>query len=258
MRKRSRLVLPSIHSTASAASPVSLASVLGILLGIAAAASPAAAGTLTGHVRLEGPRPTPPIITMSADPACDRQFPKGRPAETIVTGADGSLANVIVHVTAGFPKKFAFPPFRQSSEVTIDQKGCAYVPHVLAVRVGEEITIRNSDATIHNVSARSIENPPFNEATPGEGFVLRKTFRQPEIAVKLKCDIHPWMAAYVGVFEHPYFAVTGSDGSFTITGLPESEYTVEAWHESLGVQSAAVELDDDSATARLDFSFAGN
>ena len=225
--------------------------------GIAATATPAAAGTVSGHVRFDGLRHEPPIITMTADPACDRQFPKGRPAETVVTSADGGLANVIVYVRSGFPKKFLFPPLQQSHETSIDQKGCAFVPHVLAVRVGEEITIHNSDATRHNVNGRSVENPPFNEATPGEGFVLRKTFQQPELAVKLKCDIHPWMAAYVGVFDHPFFAVTAADGSFTISGLPESKYTVEAWHESLGVHSAAVELDDDAATARLDFSFAG-
>lgn len=196
---------------------------------------------------------------MSADPACDRQFPQGRPAEMIVAGADGGLANVFVHVKSGLPKKFVVPPAAAAGEIVLDQKACTYVPHVLAVRVGQEVTIRNSDPTIHNVNGRSIANAPFNEATPGLNDVLRRTFLQPEVAVKLKCDIHPWMTAYVGVFSHPYHAVSASDGSFTITGLPESDkYTVEAWHETLGTRSAVVEIDDEDATVQVNFSFAGN
>ena len=220
-------------------------------------ASAADAATITGHVRVTGSIPKPPIITMTADPACDHLYPHGRPAEIVVAGPDGALANVFVYVKTGLPKKFVFP-MPAPREVRLDQKGCAFVPHAIGVRVGEEITIHNSDPTMHNVNARAAINPPFNEATPGEDESLRKSFARPEVAVKLKCDIHPWMSAYIGVFDHPFFAVTGTDGAFTISGLPESDYTVEAWHESLGVRAANVKLDDDDKTATLDFSFAGN
>lgn len=231
------------------------------LVALAAAATllstGARAATITGHVRLTGEIPKPPTITMSADPVCDRMSPGGRPAEVIVADANGGLANVFVYVKTGLPKKFPIPAV-PSTEPRIDQKGCVFVPHAIGVRVGQEIQIHSSDATMHNVAARSHANPPFNEATPGEDEALRKSFQRPEVAVKLKCDIHPWMAAYVGVFDHPFFAVTGSDGSFRIEGLPESEYTVEVWHESLGTKSAAIELEDDDETKSLDFSFAGN
>ncbi|HXC50415.1 MAG TPA: hypothetical protein VN634_05995 [Candidatus Limnocylindrales bacterium] len=220
-------------------------------------AAGADAATIVGHVRLTGPIPKPPTITMTADPVCDRLSPHGRPAEMIVAGPDGALANVFVYVRSGLPKKFVIPP-STAGEAKLDQVGCAFVPHAIALRVGQELTIHSSDPTMHNVAGRSIENAPFNDATPGEGAVLRRTFDRPELPVKLKCDIHPWMSAYVGVFDHPYFAVTGRDGSFTIDGLPESEYTVEAWHETLGSHAVKVEIDDEKKIATVDFSFAGN
>lgn len=227
------------------------------LLAAATLASSADAASISGLATLQGAPPARPTITMTADPACDRLHPQGRAAEVVVADASGSLANVIVWVSAGLPKDYRPPAVPQQSAV-IDQNGCAYVPHVIAVRAGQEVEIRNSDPTLHNVHARSTENVPFNDAMPMQGQVIRKSFVLPEVAVKLKCDIHPWMAAYVGVFPHPFFAVTGPDGRFTLSGLPEGDYTIEAWHESLGRRSVKVEIDDEEDAATADFFFAGN
>jgi len=216
---------------------------------------PAFAGTVSGHARYQGPPPERPIMFMTADPACDKMSPKGRPSEVVVVDSSGGLANVLVYVKSGLEDDATWP--MPTSSVRIDQTGCMYVPHVIAVRAGQELEVHSADPTLHNVNARTARNTPFNEAMLGAGTVLRKSFVQPEVAVKLKCDIHPWMSAYVGVFAHPFFSVTSADGTFSLPALPEGDYLIEAWHESLGVQSAKVEVDDDGV-ATVDFSFAGN
>ena len=232
------------------------AALLAGVLVAAAAQAGTETGAITGRVRLDGTAPQRPVITMSADPACDRLFPNGRPSEMVIVDPAGGLANVLVYVKAGLPDDFQPPP-PPAAAASIDQKGCAYVPHVLGVRVDQEVEIHNGDATLHDVNARSTVNPPFNAPMPVQNQVLRKAFRHPELPVKLKCDIHPWMSAYIGVFAHPFFAVTGADGSFSIPGLPVGDYTIEAWHESLAVRYAKVSVEAD-VSARLEFSFAGN
>ncbi len=234
------------------ASPAGIAA-LSTLLAVALPTL-AAATTLTGHVRYEGTPPARPTIHMSADPACDKIAPEGRPADTMVVDSSGGLANVLVYVKSGLSYKEKFPA--PTMRARIDQKGCIYVPHVIGVRTGQEIEIYSGDNTFHNVNAKTTENTPFNVATPTDTAVHR-SFSRPEVAVKLKCDIHPWMSAYVGVFDHPFFAVTKADGSFELPLLPEGDYTIEAWHESLGVRSAKVKVDD-GKPATVDFSFAGN
>ncbi|MFN2376837.1 MAG: carboxypeptidase regulatory-like domain-containing protein [Candidatus Binatia bacterium] len=227
----------------------------GLLLALFPSASGADTGTVYGTVRFEGAVPTPPTIYMSADPACDKMFPKGRPAETLVVGPTGGLSNVIVHVKAGLPKDYRAVP--ASGSVKVDQVGCAYVPHVVGLRTGQELVVHNGDETYHNVNARAAVNMAFNDAMPAKGLLMRKSFPLPEVAVKLKCDVHPWMSAYVGVFDHPFFVVTLPDGAFEFADLPEGDYTIEAWHESLGTRTAVVEVDDDEPVT-IDFRFAGN
>jgi plastocyanin len=192
---------------------------------------------------------------MSADPACDKISPQGRPSDVLVIDADGGIANVLVHVKSGLSGKTVWPASTETPK--IDQRGCVYVPHVIGVRVGQEIEIASADATLHNVNAKTSVNPPFNVALPGADQKIHRSFNAPEVAVKLKCDIHPWMTAYVGVFDHPFFDVSGADGRFVLPSLPEGEYTIEAWHESLGTRSVKIEVEDDEP-ASVDFSFAGN
>jgi len=217
--------------------------------------SAAFSGTVTGHARFLGAPPERPTMFMTADPTCDKLSPKGRPSEIVVVDPSGGLANVLVYVKSGLDDDTTWP--MPTAPARIDQTGCAYVPHVIGLRAGQELEVHSADPTLHNVNARTAHNTPFNEAMLGAGTVLRKSFVQPEVAVKLKCDIHPWMSAYVGVFAHPFFSVTSADGTFSLPALPGGDYLLEAWHESLGVQSAKVEVDDEGV-ATVDFSFAGN
>lgn len=206
-------------------------------------------------MRFEGPPPAPATLYMTLDPICDRVAPKGRPSETLLVDASGGIANVLVHVKSGLPGKTRW---ETPAEVArIEQKGCMFVPHVLAVRTGQDIEILNSDSTFYNVEAKAGSNHPFRVAMPGKGTSVQRSFASPEIAVKLKCNVHPWMSAYVGVFDHPFFAISAADGSFVLPRLPEGDYTIEAWHETLGVRSARVSVEEDE-TATVEFSFAGN
>ncbi len=212
-------------------------------------------GIVRGRVRFEGPPPAPASLYMTLDPACDRLYPKGRPSDSLLVDPSGGLANVLVHVKSGLPGKtrWATP----DEAVRIEQKGCMFVPHVIAVRAGQEIDLHNSDPSFYNVSARANSNPSFRVAMPGRGASVRRSFASPEVAVKLKCDVHPWMSAFVGVFDHPFFAVSAADGSFVLPPLPEGDYTIEAWHETLGIRSSRIEVEEDE-TATVEFSFAGN
>ena len=135
-----------------------------------------------------------------------------------------------------------------------DQQGCRYRPHVFGIRVGQTLTIRNSDATLHNIHATPAANPEFNMGQPIQGMEFERTFDAPEVMVPFQCDVHSWMNAYVGVLDHPYFAVTGDDGGFDISELPPGDYVVEAWHEELGTQTQNVTVGE-GGTAEVSFTF---
>jgi plastocyanin len=199
---------------------------------------PATAGSVTGTITFEGTAPAPAPIRMNSDPNCAKQ---GGPAtiESLVVGEGGSLQNVFVYVKDGLGTlRFPVP----SAPVVLDQKGCRYIPHVFGIQVGQPLSIVNDDPTLHNIHAVPKANGEFNTGQPLQGMKTTHTFSTKEVMVPFKCDVHGWMNAYVGVLDHPFFAVTGADGSFALKGLPPGTYTIEAWHEKLGTQTQTVTI----------------
>ncbi len=144
-------------------------------------------------------------------------------------GPDDTLQNVLVYVSKGLEGRTFEPP---KEPVILDQVNCVYTPHVVGVMAGQTLEIRNSDGTLHNVLCNPRKNRAFNEGMPVKGGKLEKVFKVPELKIDFRCVLHPWMTAYVHVLEHPYYAVTGADGSFVLKGLPPGGYEVTAVHES--------------------------
>ena len=212
---------------------------------------PATTGSLAGRVTFDGQAPTPAVLRTSADRACDQG---GAPLidESLLVGGDGGLQNAFVYVKDGLGDySFDVP----AEPVVLDQKGCKYEPHVFGVRVGQRIEIRNSDPTLHNVHAMPQTNEEFNQGMPLQGMKLNQVFTAPEVGVPFKCDVHGWMASYAGIVGHPYFAVTGADGRFTLPDLPPGTYTIEAWHETLGTRTQQITIVPKQA-ADVAFTFA--
>ena len=205
---------------------------------------------IAGKVTFTGPKPELRPIDMSANPACEKAHPSPVPSEEVVVN-NGSLANVFVWVKDGVPEgKWAAP----ATPAVVDQQGCIYKPHVSGVVIGQTVEFRNSDDTNHNIHPLPRQNEEWNESQPPKGNPKDKTFDKEEVMIPVKCNIHPWMRAYIGAVRHPFFAVTGDDGSFSIAGLPPGKYTVEAWHERFGKQDVEVTVAaKDSKT--VDFTF---
>jgi plastocyanin len=175
---------------------------------------------------------------MDADPACAKKHTKPVPAEMLVLGSGNTMANILVWVSKGLPAGKTFPV--PKTPVTLDQRGCVYVPHVMGIMVGQAYRILNSDGILHNIHTLPKVNPSFNRAMPATLKETSTTFPKPENVFQIKCDVHPWMSAYIGVFTHPFFSATATDGRFTISGLDPGSYEITAWHERLGTQTAAV------------------
>ena len=198
-------------------------------------------GTIKGVVKFEGTPLKPRLIRMSQDRNCEA-IHKGKPvvAEDFVLNKNGTLKWVLVYVKSEVKGDFEIP----SKPAVLDQQGCVYRPRVIGIMVGQPLEIRNSDSLFHNVHFVSKKNGQFNFSQPRKGMKSVRVFKNPELpgTAYFKCDIHPWMRAWVGIFDHPFFAVTGDDGSFTISGLPEGTYEIEAWHEKLGTKSAKVSV----------------
>jgi plastocyanin len=200
------------------------------------------ASVISGAVTFEGTAPDRRVIRMSSDPLC---MPEGPTlSEVLLVGPDNGLQNVFVYVKDGLGDLTFQAP---QTPVVLDQQGCKYMPHVFGVQVGQPVRIVNSDGTLHNVHAVPKVNNEFNFGQPLKGMESIRTFDKPEVMVPFRCDVHGWMAAYGGVVAHPFFAVTSADGSYEIKGLPAGTYTLEAWHETLGVQTQTVTVDGTAA-----------
>ncbi len=224
------------------------AAVAGFLIG-----STAVAGQITGKVLFKGKAPAEARINMNADPVCKKAHAGAVFGEEVVVNKNGTLKNVLIYIKSGLAAKTYTAP---AKKLVFDQEGCQYKPHVMGIMVGQELEIKNSDNTLHNVHSLSKLNPQFNRAQPMKNMVMTEKFQKAE-TFKVKCEVHPWMGAYIGVFDNPYFAVSGDDGTFTIDNVPAGQYTVEAWQEKYGTQEGTLKVDA-TGKATLDFTFKGS
>ena len=174
-------------------------------------------------------------------------------SEAEVVSPDGAVKNVFVYVKSGLEGKTFDVP---KEPVTIDQTGCHYVPHVFGMMAKQPLKIVNSDDTLHNIHAmpQVDGNKEFNTGQPNKGMTTTRTFAVPEVMVHFKCDVHPWMSAYAGVLNHPFYSVTSEDGTFSLKGLPAGEYEVAAWHEKYGEKVQKIKVGDGEAKT-IDFKF---
>jgi plastocyanin len=211
-----------------------------------------ATGNVSGVITYEGEVPKFREIKMDADPICLSQHTESVFPQTLVLGPDKTMADVFVHITKGLPQGAQYPA--PPEPVVIDQQGCMYDPHVVGVLVGQPVKVLNPDGTLHNVHALSKINPEFNLAMPKFRKETIKIFDKAEFMFPIKCDVHPWMAAWVAVMEHPFYDVTEEDGRYLLKDVPAGEYEIEAWHEKLGSQKATVSVKEGSSN-QINFSF---
>ena len=197
-----------------------------------------AASSVSGTVTFAGKAPTLKPLAMDADPVCAKKHSGPVASELLVLGNGNTMGNILVWVSKGLPAGKTFPA--PKTPVVLDQVGCQYKPHVMGIMVGQTYKILNNDGVLHNVHALPKINKAFNRAMPANVKEATATFEKEEAVFQIKCDVHPWMSAYVGAFTHPFFSVTSTDGKFTISGLDPGTYELTAWHERLGTQTASV------------------
>jgi plastocyanin len=204
----------------------------------------ATAGDLTGTVTFKGTAPAEKEITpLKDDPNCSALYPAALPTTHFYSvSASGGLADVVVSIK-GAPAGTA-----KTAPIVLDQKGCVYVPAILAVQVGQKIVVKNSDPCVHNVHTVPKENEMKNLVQMPGGADLEFAFDKPEPFLKFQCDVHPWMFAWVSVVDSPYFSLSDKDGKFTIKNVPAGKYTLEFAHRKLGTKTVEVEVKADGAT----------
>ena len=225
----------------------------GVVLGAAfLVPSSVFASAISGKVYFEGQPQVVEMIKADADPNCKMVHPNGITPDQVIVNANGTLKNVFVYVKEGLAGKTFEPP---KEPVVFDQNGCQYSPKVFGIQVNRPLEILNSDDTVHNVHALPKNSKEFNLGMPMKGMKLKKSFNKPEVMVKIKCEVHPWMTAYAGVLDHPFFSVSGEDGSFQIKDLPPGSYVLEAWHEKYGTMTQNVTVTDQDQST--DFKFKG-
>lgn len=217
--------------------------------------SSAALAEITGTVKLEGDAPEMAELDMSAVKECAEQHADPVVDPSVVAGENGELANVIVAIKTDDPSSLGGEP--SGDPVELDQQGCMYQPHVLSMTAGQELVVKNSDPFLHNVHSLAIINPPFNFGQPNKD-PGKKVPDSPKATetFRVKCDVHPWMSAYIGVFEHPFHAVSDEEGKFEVPGnLPDGDYTLTAWHEKYGEQEMPVTIKDGKPAEEITFTF---
>ena len=216
------------------------------------AGTPAGA-TISGVIKFNGTAPEAEPILMDAEPICADKYPEGAFTESVIANSNATLQNVFVYVKEGLPDQEWPVP---TEGVLLDQNGCRYHPHVLGIQAGQTLIIRNSDGILHNIHPMPVNNRPFNLGQPVE-MDSEKSFPTPEVMIPVECDVHDWMLGYIGVLSHPFFAVSGSDGSFSISGLPAGDYVIEAWHELYGTQTISVSVAE-GGTEQIEFTYTGS
>jgi plastocyanin len=213
-----------------------------------------AASTITGTITFDGKAPVLRPIAMDAEPVCAKKH-AGHPVqnEMLVLGNGQTMGNVMVWVSKGLPAGKTYPA--PKDPVVVDQDGCMYLPHVMGIMVGQPYRILNTDGILHNIHTLPKINPSFNRGQPATVKEMTTNFPKAESMFQIKCDVHPWMSAYMGVFTHPFYSVTKTDGKFTISGLDPGTYEITAWHERLGTQTAMVTVSG-TDTKSQNFKFA--
>jgi len=211
----------------------------------------ASAGDITGVINFKGAAPAEKELTpIKDDPNCAAMYPGAAPkTKFYVVGANGELADVIVSLKGMSGKSTG----ASAAPATLDQKGALYTPQIVAIQTGQKLIVKNSDPVVHNVHTKPTANPESNQVQMQGGADLTYAFDKPEMFLKFQCDVHPWMFAWVSVFDHPYFAVSGADGKFTIKNVPAGKYTLEATHRKLGTQTAEIEVKADGAVQGFTF-----
>ena len=190
-------------------------------------------------VLLSGSAPPAAKIQTTADPYC-AQVHQGAPlfSQTVQVGTDGALVDSLVFVSDGLSGSYPTP----QTPVTLDQKGCVYIPHVIGMMAGQPLLILNSDATLHNIHPQPAVNAGFNIGMPVQGMKQTRVFQKPEPVFHVKCDVHPWMSAYIATFAHPFFGVSNRQGIAELNNLPAGTFQIKAWHEKYGAQTQSVSV----------------
>jgi hypothetical protein len=214
---------------------------------------PNTAATVTGKILFTGKRPARAKIDMDEDPQCAGLHPSPVYDDPVAGGRGGGLANVFVYVEHGLEGKHFHPP---AQPAVIDQHGCWFQPRVLGIETGQTLDVTNSDPVTHNIHPRAHLNREWNQSQAPGAAPLARRFIRPEIMIRVKCNIHSWMKAWIGVVDNPYFAVTRTDGTFELRDVPPGTYTVAAWQEDLGTQEQEVTVPP-SGKAALTFTFRG-
>src|SRR5215467_15394180 len=206
------------------------------------------AGTISGKVTYTGTPAKQKTIDMSKEPTCAKQHTTPITTETVVTGANNALENVVVYISAGGDEANA-----PAQAVTFTQKGCQYLPHVIALHTGQELHVVNGDQTSHNIHPMAKANPEWNKSQPPGAPQIVQKFDNPEF-ISVKCQIHPWMHGWFAVLKTNHYSITGDGGAFSLPNLPPGKYTVTAWHEDYGTQTQGITITGNE-TKSIDFNF---